>query len=162
MTIPKFWVYAITLAASNICQHTILQNNGSSILEVMGGKTLFAESKHLIHMLSLLPAKTSSREMIRSWPSWELPWDDNSGVFILQAQILCAPGQRLHMNVLIIKLLPRMICFSVRLPPTLLRELGFITRGQQILDTPYSRKQVIMMYTQFQSSRDCTPPSFSQ
>jgi hypothetical protein len=116
----------------------------------------------LIHMLSLLPAKTSSREMIRSWPSWELPWDDNSGVFILQAQILCAPGQRLHMNVLIIKLLPRMICFSVRLPPTLLRELGFITRGQQILDTPYSRKQVIMMYTQFQSSRDCTPPSFSQ
>jgi hypothetical protein len=47
-------------------------------------------------------------------------------------------------------------------PNTLLRELGFITRGQQILDTPNSRKQVIMMYTQFQSSRDCTPPSFSQ
>lgn len=41
MTIPRFLACAMTSAVSSIFQHTIIQHNGSSILEV-SGKTLLS------------------------------------------------------------------------------------------------------------------------
>jgi hypothetical protein len=67
----------------------------------------------------------------------------------MQAQILCAPGQLLHMNVLIIKLLPRLICFSVRLPPNTPQRAWIYHQGTADPRHTQQSKQVIMMYTQF-------------